>query len=115
MMFGALPSKWSDWASISSAERWNVGSVWVDSRPWRPPLASNTGISNGAARADISSTICQASSVSPARAPASRLGLPDIGHDRRVGGRTDRPERDRVLELVDRARVVPDVGGGRRD
>ena len=46
-------------------------------------------------------------------APVRGVGLPDVGDDRRVGGRPDRAERDRVLELVDRARVVPDVGRGR--
>src|SRR5262249_24723975 len=44
-----------------------------------------------------------------------RLLPPDIGDDRRVRGRADRSERHRVLELVDRARVVPDVGRRGRD
>src|SRR5215207_5466855 len=44
-----------------------------------------------------------------------RIRLPDVGHDGRVRRRADGPVRDRVFELVDRARVVPDVGRGRRD
>ena len=47
--------------------------------------------------------------------PERRLLLPDVGDDRRIGRRPDRAERDRVLQLVDRARIVPDVGRGRGD
>ncbi len=58
----------------------------------------------------------RSSARAPTRAaPMGRIALPDVGDDRRVGRRADRAVRDRVLELVDRARVVPDVGGGRGD
>ena len=48
-------------------------------------------------------------------APDGRIGLPDVGHDRRVGGGADGAEGDRVLELGDGAGVVPDVGRRRGD
>ncbi len=47
--------------------------------------------------------------------PARRLLVPDVDHDRRVRGGAHRTVADRVLELVDRAAVVPDVGGGLGD
>src|SRR4029079_4707773 len=43
--------------------------------------------------------------------PMCRVTLPVVDHDGRVGGRATRAEGDGVGELIDRARVVPDVGG----
>ena len=71
MMFGASEAKCSPWASIRSNERKSVGSVCIDSRPWRPPDASNAGRSSGAARSDISSTTAQARSTSVASGRSS--------------------------------------------
>jgi hypothetical protein len=66
MMFGARPAKCSPWASIRSNDRNSVGSVCIERRPWRPPVASNAGRSKGAARSDISSTMAHARSISVA-------------------------------------------------
>ena len=108
MMFGARRSKPIPCSSMRSYARKKVGSVCIDSRPCRPRDASNAGSSKGAARSDISSTIAHARSTSVAsgRSTArvrtrsrqrSRIRLPDVDHDRRVGRRTDRTERDRRI------------------
>ena len=120
-MFGASPSKPNACVTMAGASRNRVGSVWTDSLPARPPEASKAGIRSGAARTLISATIAHASSrsdrseCSPASSrtrDAQRVGilLPDVDHDRRIGGRADGAEADGVLELVDGAAVVPDVG-----
>ena len=120
MMFGASEAKWTPWSSIRSGVRQKVGFVCIERRPLRPPWRTKVGSSSRAPVSDISSTTAQAISTSVhsrfasamARARAARRPdpSPDVVDDGRVGGRADRPEGDGVLELVDGARVVPDVG-----
>ena len=44
MIFGAIPSKWTDWASIFAADRWKVGSVWVEEPPLTLPRSPRTPV-----------------------------------------------------------------------
>ena len=64
MTFGARPSNSDACATRASASRHSVGSVWIESRPARPPDAAKAGMSSGAARWLISATIAQATSRS---------------------------------------------------
>ncbi len=64
MTFGASSEKAKAWVTMAGASRKRVGSVWMLSRPARPPEASKAGMSRGAARTLISATIPHASSRS---------------------------------------------------
>ena len=83
------------------------------------PAASPRGSTSPRRRAQARSTsVAVGCSRASARTRSRQWAgscLPDVGDDRRIGGRADGAEGDRVLELVDRAGVVPDVGRRRRD
>ena len=98
--------------------------VGLDREPALPP---GLGLEHGLeqprpGRSDMSSTTAHARSVTLAsgrsrassatrRRQRARILVPDVDHDGRVRRRAHRTVAERVLQLVDRARVVPDVGG----
>ena len=126
MMFGASEAKCTPWASIRSNDRNRVGSVWIDSRPCRPPDASNVGRSSGAARRDISSTIAQArsASVASARSTASARTRPRqcpgsaFQTSATIVGFAVAPTAPKEIAYSSSStahEIVPDVRGGRGD
>ena len=126
MTFGAMPENRTAWSTICGAAWNSIGLVCTERRPCRPAWTSNTGSSSRAPLIDMSSTTAQARSDTleigalegklrnPLAPEAGILG-PHVDDDRGVCRRPDRTVAERVFELVDRARVVPDVGGGLRD
>ena len=124
MMFGATSVKWTPWPSIGSKLRQNVGLVCIDSRPCRPPYFSNAGMQQRRALArhllDDRPREMRLGRAGHLRGqlahpppPAVGILLPDVVNDRRVGRGAHRAVRDRIFQLVDGARVVPDVSGRR--